>query len=183
MSLRLLCMLKNTSVRRGDDCRITVDATSFCGKNFSEHMNIHLQAHGQKSGPFSLEEVNQQIAGGGIILATTSAWYEGCADWMPLTHVQGVVVPASMATSIGPPPLYGAQQGQVDATGGVIPYKNPKALTAYYLGVFGLIPVFGPLLAIPAIILGVLGLKAIKDGLPLKEYQTRLALRAQNGSI
>lgn len=123
-------------------------------------MNIHLQAHGQKSGPFSLEEVNQQIAGGGVVLAATSAWYEGCADWMPLTHVQGVVVPASMAASIGPPPLYGAQQG--DATGGVIPYKNPKALTAYYLGIFGLFPIIGPVLAIPAIILGVLGLKARK---------------------
>ena len=51
-----------------------------------------------------------------------------------------------------------------DATGGLIPYKNGKALTAYYLGVFGFIPcvlglgVFG----IVAIILGVLGLKHVK---------------------
>ena len=129
-------------------------------------MNIHLQAHGQKSGPFSLEDINQQIAGGSIVLASTSAWYEGCADWMPLSHVEGVVVPASMAASVGPPPLHGAQQG--DATGGVIPYKNPKALTAYYLGIFGLIPLFGPLLAIPAIILGMLGLKAKKSNAAVK---------------
>ena len=32
---------------------------------------------------------------------------------------------------------------QADATGGVIPYENPRALTAYYLAVFALIPCIG----------------------------------------
>ena len=41
----------------------------------------------------------------------------------------------------------------------LIPYKNPKALIAYYLGVFSLIPFIGVLLAIASITLGVLGLK------------------------
>jgi len=49
-----------------------------------------------------------------------------------------------------------------DATGGIIPYKNPQALAAYYLGVFSLIPAFGLLLAIPALIPGILGLKQRK---------------------
>ena len=49
-----------------------------------------------------------------------------------------------------------------DATGGVIPYKNPTALIGYYLGVFSLIPIIGVLLGIPAFILGILGLKAKK---------------------
>ena len=40
----------------------------------------------------------------------------------------------------------------------VIPYRNQWALTGYYLGVFSLIPVAGILLALPAIILGVIGL-------------------------
>jgi hypothetical protein len=48
---------------------------------------------------------------------------------------------------------------QGDATGGVIPYKNPKALIAYYLGI-------GSLLIFPlgfaSIILGVMGLAARK---------------------
>lgn len=46
-----------------------------------------------------------------------------------------------------------------DATGGVIPYKNPPALIAYYLGLFSLFPLLGFFLAVPAFILGIIGLK------------------------
>jgi hypothetical protein len=46
-----------------------------------------------------------------------------------------------------------------DVTGGIIPYKNPLALTSYYLGVFGLIPCLGLLLGPVAIVTGVLGLR------------------------
>ena len=45
-----------------------------------------------------------------------------------------------------------------DATGGVIPYKNGQALAAYYCGVFSFIPLFGFLIAVPSIVLGVLGI-------------------------
>jgi hypothetical protein len=47
-----------------------------------------------------------------------------------------------------------------DATGGVIPYKNPKALIAYYLGILSGLPIVGLPLGIAAFILGILGLKA-----------------------
>ncbi len=46
-----------------------------------------------------------------------------------------------------------------DATGGIIPYKNPKALLAYYLGLFSLFPLLGLPLGIAAFTLGILGLK------------------------
>lgn len=39
----------------------------------------------------------------------------------------------------------------------LIPYKNSKALLAYYLGVFGLIPCLGNFLGPAALILGILG--------------------------
>jgi hypothetical protein len=39
----------------------------------------------------------------------------------------------------------------------LVPYKNPRALLAYYSGVFSLVPVFGIVLALVAMILGVLG--------------------------
>jgi len=45
-----------------------------------------------------------------------------------------------------------------DETGGLIPYKNPAALAAYYLGIFSILPVLGLFLAVPALILGVVGL-------------------------
>jgi len=48
-----------------------------------------------------------------------------------------------------------------DAVATVIPYKNPRALTGYYLGVFGLAPVLGLILAPAAIVLGIMGLRHV----------------------
>ncbi len=39
----------------------------------------------------------------------------------------------------------------------IIPAKNPMALIGYYLGVGSLVPVLGLLVALPAIICGVVG--------------------------
>jgi hypothetical protein len=50
------------------------------------------------------------------------------------------------------------RQEEGDATGGIIPYKNPKALIAYYCGVFSLIPCLGGVLGPIALILGFMGL-------------------------
>lgn len=46
-----------------------------------------------------------------------------------------------------------------DATGGIIPYKNPAALIAYYCGVFSLIPILGLVVGVPGVVLGVVGLR------------------------
>lgn len=46
-----------------------------------------------------------------------------------------------------------------DATGGLIPYKNPMALIGYYVAVFSLIPCLGLLMGPVAIVLGLLGLR------------------------
>ena len=53
-----------------------------------------------------------------------------------------------------------SSDNQGDATGGVIPYKNPKALIAYYLGILSGLPLIGLPLGIVALVLGVLGLQA-----------------------
>lgn len=56
---------------------------------------------------------------------------------------------------------YEARRARTDGTGGLIPYKNGKALAAYYCGVFGLIScVIGlGIFGVVPIVLGVLGLK------------------------
>jgi hypothetical protein len=41
----------------------------------------------------------------------------------------------------------------------LIPYKNPLALAAYYCGFFALVPVIGFVLAVVAIVLGIMGLQ------------------------
>ncbi len=58
-----------------------------------------------------------------------------------------------------PPPL---PFQTADATGGIIPYKNPHALTAYYLGIFSIIPGIGFILGCIAIPLGISGLRQRK---------------------
>jgi hypothetical protein len=46
-----------------------------------------------------------------------------------------------------------------DAVESLIPYKNPLGLTAYYVGVFALIPCAGLVLGPAAFILGIMGLR------------------------
>lgn len=48
---------------------------------------------------------------------------------------------------------------QGDSTGGIIPYKNPKALIAYYLGILSGLPLIGIPLGIAAFVLGIMGLR------------------------
>lgn len=100
-----------------------------------------LQRQDQQYGPYSIEQV-RAMAQTGQALATDLLW------------TQGSSVPVTVAS------LLQATTG--DATGGLIPYKNGAALTAYYLAVASLIPVIGVLTGIPALILGIKGLKRAK---------------------
>lgn len=55
-----------------------------------------------------------------------------------------------------------------DATGGVIPYKNPKALISYYLGIFSGLPLIGLPIGIAAFVLGIQGLRARRENPAIK---------------
>lgn len=127
-------------------------------------MQIHVAVHGQQLGIFDIAQLNEGLATGTIPADAAMAWYDGCPSWIPIGQVPGVILPSPPQVPAGPPPLPtpgSATSG--DGTGGLIPYKNPKALTAYYLGIFGLFPLIGFLLAVPALILGILGLQARKQ--------------------
>jgi hypothetical protein len=52
-------------------------------------MQIHIARDGKPMGPFSLEEVNRQLAAG-TLSVSDQAWYEGAAGWAPLSTVPGV---------------------------------------------------------------------------------------------
>ena len=45
----------------------------------------------------------------------------------------------------------------------LIPTKNPPALMAYYIGIFSLLPCFSIILGPVAAILGIIGLKKVKE--------------------
>jgi hypothetical protein len=119
-------------------------------------LKIHLSSGGHQTGPHSLSQVNAAIADGRIRPAEYMAWHHGCPGWIPLAQVAGVGNAGSLPAGMTAPPPAPVQG---DATGGVIPYRNAKALLAYYFGIFGLIPILGVPFAFAAVILGILGLK------------------------
>lgn len=137
-------------------------------------MQIYLAIAGKRHGPYAIGAVNGGIASGKVPLDGTLAWWEGCGEWRPLADVPGIVLPVRpqpvrpvpppiphavpAAPPVAPaPPLVGPPVG--DATGGVIPYKNPPALLAYYLGIVSLVPVLGCFTGIAAVALGIRGLR------------------------
>ena len=109
-------------------------------------------------GPVSAEQLRdwmtqQRVNAQTMILA------EGTTEWKPLGAFPELAALSS-------PPPYATGTTVVSATDNpmsvVVPYKNPKALFAYYCGIFSLIPCLGLPLGITAFILGLLGLKAAK---------------------
>lgn len=86
----------------------------------------------------------------------TCCWTE--RGWaVSLRTMQDPYVPPTV-----PPPVPPAIESQGDATGGLIPYKNPHALAAYYCGIFSIIPLLGFLLGLISVGLGISGLKKKK---------------------
>ena len=46
-------------------------------------MQIYLARNNEQAGPYSLEQVNQMLASGQVVL-TDLAWHEGISEWKPL---------------------------------------------------------------------------------------------------
>jgi hypothetical protein len=95
--------------------------------------------------------------------ATASAGQppRGAAPSLPAASAAGSIsaTPPPLAAATTTPAPTRVVDNRGDATGGIIPYKNPHALTAYYLGVFSVIPVLGFFFGVAAVGLGVSGLK------------------------
>jgi uncharacterized protein DUF4190/uncharacterized protein DUF4339 len=82
------------SLQAGGERVIYVHCGNFCLTVASRpqhtcEMQIHIARNGQPMGPFSLEEINRQLAAG-TLSVSDQAWYEGAAGWAPLSTVPGV---------------------------------------------------------------------------------------------
>lgn len=64
---------------------------------------------------------------------------------------------AGQPPAVGAPPAPPPPQG--DATGGLIPYKNPPALISYYCGIAALLPLLGMVFGLAAVVLAILGFR------------------------
>ena len=130
-------------------------------------MQIHLFQNGQQSGPYSLEDIRARLANG-TLQPSDLAWYEGAADWAPVSSVPGVVVNAPLPPSTPPPfaprpQTYAAPMAQSRPA----PETAGLALTSMVLGLLGII--LSILTALPAIICGHVALSRIrKSGGSLK---------------
>ena len=114
-------------------------------------------ADGQEYGPFQLEQIRQWITEGRVE-KQSPVFVAGAKDWVLLETVPelAALLPPT------PPPVISATAAKPKSDGGlnvIIPYKNVRALTAYYLGVFSAIPVLGLPLGLAAFILGILALR------------------------
>lgn len=73
---------------------------------------------------------------------------------------------APPASDFPPQGVPGHDQG--DATGGLIPYKNPPALIGYYLSIGSMFPCLGLPLSVAAIWLGIKGFRLKKQNPAVK---------------
>jgi hypothetical protein len=109
-------------------------------------------------GPVTAEQVHEWIVQRRAN-AQTMVQAESSTEWKPLSACPEF---ASMLAASPPVATTTAAAIEDNPMSKVVPYKNPKALIAYYLAIFSLIPCIGLLLGIAALILGILGLNAAR---------------------
>src|SRR5258707_13589723 len=69
-------------------------------------MQIHLsKPNGQREGPYTLDQINRDLASRKYSDTDYWAWYEGLDAWVPLHTVPGISVPADH-----PPEFLGAPE-------------------------------------------------------------------------
>ena len=66
-------------------------------------MLLHFTRDGQAFGPYPIEEAREYLKRGEI-LPTDQAWYEGCANWMPVVQVPGMIGALGTDSPSPPPP-------------------------------------------------------------------------------
>ena len=114
---------------------------------------------GGEYGPVSTEELQQWIAQNRCTRETL-VQVDGSGEWVPIGTLSEF-----QSAFASPTPQATTPKGD-GGVSTVIPYKNVPALTAYYTGVFCII--CPPILSIPAIVLGVKGLRNVKENPEVK---------------
>lgn len=67
----------------------------------ASEMQIYVKRNGQRLGPYSLEEVNRQLAAGSLN-PSSQAWHEDAPGWKPLFSIAGVLLPGAASSSPRP---------------------------------------------------------------------------------
>ena len=118
--------------------------------------NWYYKELGDVVGPVPPGVIRDRVADGTIV-ATTSVRRED-GEWTTADQVPGLLGSGRVA----------GLRNEGDSTGGLIPYKNPHALIAYYLGLFSLAPCVGLPLGLGGLVLGIIGLKKRRENPVIK---------------
>ncbi len=118
--------------------------------------NWFYKEFGDEIGPLSPNVIRERVADGTIVATTFVRRDDG--DWTTADQIPGLLGSGRVADP----------RNEGDSTGGLIPYKNPHALTAYYLGLFSLAPCIGLPLGIGGLVLGIMGLKKRRENPVIK---------------
>ena len=104
-------------------------------------------------GPVSPEQIREWIKEGRLN-RQTPLQAAGSTEWKPLWMQPEFT--KDFVEQDAPPVGPASSGSEINV---IIPYKNPRALIAYYLAVFSLIPFVGIVLGLAAFALGFLGLR------------------------
>jgi len=174
------------SLQRGGERVIHVYPKNFCLTVASRpqticEMQIHVARNGQAMGPFSLEEVNRQLAAG-TLSVSDQAWYEGAAGWAPLSTVPGVsssptgsASPQSAGTTTPSVPAVTAPTVGGPVTVAPVPSVQTEPLAIWSL-VLSLLGVCG-FCCTPVVIMGIAGV--VCGHLALSKIGTRPELQGR----
>ena len=109
---------------------------------------IHIMRDGQQFGPYTIEDINSYLAQG-TLLPTDQAWYEGAANWMPITEVPGVVhggAPAPVIAGADPMAAANPEVAVAEAGAGAEGDAKKKKLLIIGGSVAGVVAIAGVLL-------------------------------------
>ena len=128
----------------------------------------YFELNGTQQGPAETEQILQRLRNGELG-PNTLVWREGMGDWQPLNTV-AELMQENQALPASPAPVVGGMvqppQGQPGV--GMMPTQNGMALTSMILAICSVVFTFacfvGFILAIPAVILGHIARKQIREG-------------------
>lgn len=78
-------------------------------------MQIYIARAGNQQGPYSIEELNK-LAQSEPITGDDQCWYEGCAEWVPLSHLPGFIPAPPPRTTAAPEVFTLTQQPSAAST-------------------------------------------------------------------
>jgi formylglycine-generating enzyme len=92
-------------------------------------MEIYLHQDGERSGPYTLENLQAWLEAGQLTVAD-AAWFEGCSDWVTVQDVPGIMLPGGdHLVNVSTVPPFEAYQG--DEPYVFISYSHKDAAGVY----------------------------------------------------